>query len=99
MSGVFVWIDQFHGNALPISWEALSAGRKIADARGQQLTALVFGQGVDSVVQQAFHYGANRVIKCDDATLRDYRLEPYDALLDKVVADEKPQAVVAPATT
>jgi electron transfer flavoprotein alpha subunit len=99
MSGVFVWIDQFQGNALPISWEALAAGRKIAQARGQQVTALVFGQGVDSGVQQAFHYGADRVIKSDDTTLKDYRLEPYAALLTKAVADEKPQVVIGPATT
>lgn len=99
MSGVFVWIDQFHGKALPVSWEALGVGRKIADERNVPLTALVFGQGIDEVVQQAFHYGANSVIKADDATLAEFRLEPYVALLDKVVADNQPQAVIGGAST
>jgi electron transfer flavoprotein alpha subunit len=98
MSGVFVWIDQFHGKTLPVSWEALGVGRKIADARNVPLTALVFGQGVDEVVQ-AFHYGANRVIKADDATLAEFRLEPYVALLDKVVADNQAQVVIGGAST
>jgi electron transfer flavoprotein alpha subunit len=99
MSGVFVWIDQFGGKALPVSWEALAVGQKIADARGVPLTALVFGKGIDFVVQQAFHYGANRVNKVDDATLADFRLEPYVALVDKLIAEEKPQVVLGGAST
>ena len=99
MSGVLVWIDQFHGKALPVSWEALGVGRSIADKRGVPLTALVFGQNIDSIVQEAFHNGANRVIKSDDATLAEFRLEPYAALLDKVITDEKPQVVLGGAST
>ncbi len=99
MSGVFVWIDQFHGKALPVSWEALGAGRQLADARGVPLTAVVFGQGIDEVVQQTFHYGANKVIKSDETTLAEFRLEPYVALLDKVIADNQPQIVLAGAST
>lgn len=99
MSGVFVWIDQFAGNPLPAAWEALGVGRTLAGSPGVPLTALVLGQGVSGVVQAAFHYGADRVIQCDDPTLADFRLEPYVALLDKVVADEQPGIVLAGATT
>ncbi len=99
MSGIVVWIDQFHGKALPVSWEVLGVGRRIADARGEPLTAAVFGQGIDSVVQQAFHYGANCVIKSDDATLAEFRVEPYVALLDKVIADHQPGIVLAGASS
>jgi electron transfer flavoprotein alpha subunit len=63
------------------------------------LTALVFGQGVDEAVQQAFHNGADRVIKADDTTLTDFRLEAYVALLDKLVADDQPQVVISGAST
>src|SRR5438477_3101003 len=99
MSGVFVWIDQYHGKALPVSWEALGVGRTVADKRGVPLTALVFGQNIDNIVQEAFHNGANRVIKSDDATLAEFRLEAYAALLDKVITDEKPQIVIGGAST
>ena len=99
MSGVFVWIDQFQGKALPVSWEALGVGRKIADSRSVPLTAVVFGQGIDSVVQQAFHNGAKKVIKADDATLAEYRLEPYAALLTKIVQDNQAQVVLGGAST
>jgi electron transfer flavoprotein alpha subunit len=99
MSGVFVWIDHFRGKALPVSWEALGSGKQLATQRGVPLTALVFGQGVDDLVKQAFQYGADKVIKSDDVTLADFRLEPYVALLDKIVTDSQPQVVLAGAST
>jgi electron transfer flavoprotein alpha subunit len=99
MSGVLVWIDQFHGKALPVAWEALGVGRRIADSRGGPLVAVVFGQGLDSIVQQAFHYGVEKVIRGDDATLAEFRLEPYAALLGKVIADRQPQVILAGAST
>ncbi len=99
MSGVVVWIDQFHGKALPVSWEVMGVGRQIADARNVPLVAAVFGQGIDDAVKQAFHYGADKVIDSDDATLAEFRLEPYVALLDKVVTDNQPQIVLGGAST
>jgi electron transfer flavoprotein alpha subunit len=63
------------------------------------LTAVVFGQGIETIVQQAFHYGAEKVIRCDDATLAEFRLEPYAALLGKVIADNQPQVVLSGTST
>lgn len=99
MSAVFVYIDQFAGKALPVSWEALGVGKQIAGALSLPVIALVFGQGVDSVVAEAFHYGADKVIKADDATLKDYRLDPFVALLDKLIAEHAPKVVLAGAST
>ncbi len=99
MSGVFVFIDQFGGSALPAAWESLGAGRRLADTLGVPLTALIFGQNISAVTQEAFYYSADRVIACDDSTLADFRLEPYVALLDKVITEQQPTIVLAGATT
>lgn len=77
----FVYIDHFRGKALPSSWEALGAAKLM----GEEVTALIFGYGVDALATLAFHYGADRVILCDDATLSDFRLEPFAALLSQLV--------------
>jgi electron transfer flavoprotein alpha subunit len=98
MSGVFVWIDHYHGRALPAAWEALGAGRQVATALGVPLTALVFGASVADLTQAAFHNGADRVIQADDATLKDFRLEAYAALLTEVVKTHTPNVVLAGAT-
>jgi electron transfer flavoprotein alpha subunit len=96
---VYVWIEQFKGQAVAAAWEALGQGRAVADALGVPLTALVFGQDVADLSAQALHYGADRVIAADDPTLAAYRLEPYAALLGKLAADHAPRVVLAGATS
>ncbi|MBI1259605.1 MAG: electron transfer flavoprotein subunit alpha/FixB family protein [Chloroflexi bacterium] len=96
---VFAWIETLHGKAIPASWEALAAGKVLADTFGVPLTALVFGEGGQSIAAEAAHYGAAKAIVCEDATLKDYRLEPYAALLTKLVQEQSPKAVVAAATS
>ena len=98
MSAVFTWIETFDGAAVAASWEALAAGRALADAFGVPLTALVFGANAEQIAAEAGHYGADQALVCADATLNAIRLEPYAALLTKLVQDQQPQAVVAAAT-
>lgn len=99
MSAVYVWIETFNGSAVPASWEALAAGKTLADQLGVPLTALVFGANAASIAAEAAQYGAQKALVSDDATLADFRLEPYAALLTKLVQDNAPRAVVAAATS
>ncbi|MFN8449028.1 MAG: hypothetical protein U0521_10650 [Anaerolineae bacterium] len=99
MSAVYTWVEVFNGKAIPASWEALAAGRMLADAFGVPLTAVVFGTNAGAVAAESAQYGANKALVCDDATLKDYRLEPYAALLSKLVQENAPKAMVAAATS
>ncbi|HVU10013.1 MAG TPA: hypothetical protein VHD90_01995, partial [Phototrophicaceae bacterium] len=99
MSAVFVWIETFNGKAVPVSWEALAAGKMLADSFGVPLTAVIFGANAQAIASEAAQYGAAKAIVCEDATLEDYRLEPYAALLSKLVQEQAPKAVVAAATS
>ena len=53
----------------------------------------------DVLLKQALHYGADKVIKSDDATLAEFRLEPYVAVLDKIITDTQPDFVFGGAST
>ncbi|MBZ0288970.1 MAG: hypothetical protein K8I30_15235, partial [Anaerolineae bacterium] len=99
MSTVYVWIETFKGKAIPSSWEALGAGKMIAGKLGVPVTALVFGENADAIAAEAGTYGADNVLVCADATLNGFRLEPYAALLSKLIADNKPKAVLAIGTS
>lgn len=99
MSAVYVWIETFKGQALNSSWEALGAGRLIADKLSVPLTALVFGENAAAVASEAATHGANKALVSEDTTLKDFRLEPYAALLSKLVTDNAPKAVLAIGTT
>jgi electron transfer flavoprotein alpha subunit len=96
---VLVYIDQFKGEALAASWETLGAGRTLADQMSGGVIALVAGSGAQQVAAQAFQFGADEVLYADDATLHDYRPEPYAALLAKVAGGQTPEVVLFPTTT
>jgi electron transfer flavoprotein alpha subunit len=99
MNKIWVYIDQFKGQALPTSWETIGAAKALADQLGGGITALVFGKGVEPIATEAFHNGADEVLLADDPSLDDYRPEPYTALLAKLAAESSPEVILFPTTT
>jgi len=97
--GIWVWVEQEGGRAHPVAWELLGQGRKIADALGAPLAAVVMGAGVAGLAQEAISYGADTAYLADDATLEPFRLEPYAALLVRLVREHKPAVLLLGATT
>jgi electron transfer flavoprotein alpha subunit len=89
--GVWVWVEQFRGQAASISWEMLGQGRRLADELGVPLTACLLGHGVHAVAQEAIAYGADRVFLVDDPSLADYRTDPYTAVLVRLVREHRPE--------
>jgi len=96
---MFVWVEQFRGQAAGASWEAIGAARRVADELGGSVTACLFGgPGVEPLAQEAISYGADVVLLAEDATLEDFRVEPQAALLARVVREAEPAAVLLGAT-
>jgi electron transfer flavoprotein alpha subunit len=98
-NNVWVFIDHFKGRPLPASWEAIAAGRYLAEQLGGGVTALVFGHKVENIAQEAIHYGADEVLLADDATLEDYRPEPYTTPLTDQAKVSNPEVILFPTTT
>jgi electron transfer flavoprotein alpha subunit len=96
---IFVWIDQTDGVADAASWETLGLARKVADDLGGQLVALVFGETVDDLAAQAIQYGADEALVGNDASLKQFRLEPYAAMLTSLSQEHQPAAVMMAANS
>jgi electron transfer flavoprotein alpha subunit len=94
---ILVWIETFKGKAVPVSYECLGEARKIAN--DGTVTVAVFGENAPALANEAITLGADKAIVCEDATLTDYRAEPYIALLAKVATDLKPEVIMAGAST
>lgn len=93
-NNVFVWIEQDNGRADSIAWEALGVARRVANEMSGQLAAVVMGQGVDSLAQEAIRYGADRVFIANDPTLERFRLEPYAAVLVQLAQTHSPAVIM-----
>lgn len=89
--GVWVWVEQFEGEAGSISWEMVGEGRRLADQRGTTLTACVLGHNVEHIAKEAITYGADRVFWVDDPSVAVYRTRPYAASLVQLVREYKPE--------
>ncbi len=96
MNNIWVYIDHFGEKVPPTAWEVFGAAAQIRQALGGSITALVFGAGVKSIVDQAAEHGADEVILADDPTLAEFRPEPYASLLSKLAGEEKPQVILLP---
>jgi electron transfer flavoprotein alpha subunit len=92
---IWVFIEQFRGQVAQASLEALGAAR----ALGGEVTALLFGQGVAALAQTAIAHGADTVLVADDATLAEFRVEPYATLLVNLAREDGPDVILAGATT
>ncbi len=97
--GVWVWVEQFGGQAHPISWEMMGQGRRLADDLGVELTACVLGKGVSEIAYQAIAYGADRVLLADHPALAAYRTEPYARILVELARRERPEVFLLGASS
>ena len=93
-NNVFVWIDQSKGEVDTIAWETLGVGRNLADDLGGQLSAIVLGEKVSRVAEQAIQYGADKALVADDTTLSSFRLEPYAAVITKLAQEHEPAVLI-----
>lgn len=92
--GIWVIVEQRNLQIRKVSLELLSQGRKIADATGEPLVAVVLGQGIDGLAQTVAEYGADKVVLIDDAKLAEYTTGSYTSVLNKLIRKEEPQAVL-----
>lgn len=96
---IFVWVEQFEGEAIGASWEALGAARELADEQESDAVACLFGgDGVGELAQEAIAYGADKVLLAVDSTLEDFRVEPYAEVLAEAVRSFEPETVLVAAT-
>ena len=95
--GIWVFAQQSEGNILSVAYELLGKGRELADALGEELTAVCFGSGVKNP-ESLIHAGADRVLLADDPALAFPMELPYAALMTELIRSRKPAIVLCGAT-
>ena len=91
--------EQRDGKFRKVTYEALSEGRRIADALGTELTALVLGSGIEAAAGELAKFGADKIIVADDPRLADYMTDTYTAVAAGVIGAADPLVVITGAST
>lgn len=96
--GVWIFVEQNDGEAAEVSWELLGKGGELARTLDVELCALVIGENVENLCQEAFAYGASRVYLIDNPVYKHYRTEPYYKAICYLVNKYKPEILLIGAT-
>lgn len=96
MADIIVFAEQRGGALRRASLEAVSEGRRLADALNGKVEAVVVGSGVAGLAQALAAQGADRVRVYDDPALAAYATEPYARALAQAITEVKPVALLVP---
>jgi electron transfer flavoprotein alpha subunit len=92
-------ISEFRGGAFRrVSYEVASAGRRLADALGEPLTAIALGDGVAAAAAALGQYGVEKVYTVDHAVLKDYLAETYVPVVAEILKTLQPKVVLSAAS-
>ncbi len=97
--GVWVFAEQRDGEVASVVYELLGEGRKLADKLGQELCAVLLGNGVADKAGSLFQHGADKVYLMEDESLADFQDQPYTDALTQLIEGYKPNILLLGATT
>lgn len=92
--GVFVITEQRDNAFRKVSFEAVSEGRRLADALGADLTAVVLGSGIESLAAELEKYGPDKILLADDPALADYTTDAYTNVIADLSQTVDPALIV-----
>jgi electron transfer flavoprotein alpha subunit len=98
-SGVWILAEQHDGRVQRISHELLSRGLELAGKRNCKLSAVILGHSINTGdLEELIERGADEVIAMEAAQLEHFLVEPYSACLLKLIAQYRPEIIIAGAT-
>ncbi len=91
---IVVCAEQRDGSLRKITFEALSEGKRLAEASGETLKALLIGSGIAGLADELKKYGVDEVAVVDNEALAAYAADSYAAVLGAYIAQENPALVL-----
>ncbi|MCI7679070.1 MAG: electron transfer flavoprotein subunit alpha/FixB family protein, partial [Clostridiales bacterium] len=86
------------GKLMQVAVELLGEGRKLANAVGCELCAVLCGDGVDELADELFEYGADKVYYANAPELKQYTTDAYTKVIYEAITVYKPEIVLLGAT-
>jgi len=90
MAGTWVFVDQRDGNIRKVTFEMISEAKKFGD----EVSAVVFGKGVEALAAEVAKYGADKVYVAEGDIFADYNTGAYVAQLAAMINEYQPNAIL-----
>ncbi len=95
---VWVFAEQRDGKLMGVVYELLGEGKKLAEAAGCRLCAVLCGSNVEELAQELIEYGAELVYVADAPELKNYTTDAYGKVVYEAITQYKPEIVLLGAT-
>jgi electron transfer flavoprotein alpha subunit len=96
---VWIFAEQRNGALHSVSLELLGAGRKLADALGQKLVAVLLGNQAGALAGELVAHGADKVFYLESPVFEKFQDEPYAQALADLAQEHKPAIILGGATS
>ncbi|MEQ8173597.1 MAG: electron transfer flavoprotein subunit alpha/FixB family protein [Syntrophomonadaceae bacterium] len=90
MAGTWIFVEQRDGNVRKVTYEMLSDAKKYGD----EVSAVVFGKGVEGLASEFAKFGADKVYVVEDDVFANYNTGAFVAQMVAMINEFKPNAVL-----
>ena len=80
-AGVWVFAEQRKGVLQSVTFELLGEGKKLAATLGEELCAVILGDGIRKEAETLLYYDVDKVYSIDDPTLAVFQDDTYSACM------------------
>lgn len=95
---VWVFAEQREGKIMPVVFELLGEGKKLASEIGCQLCAVLCGDNISHLADELIACGADKVYLAEHADLKNYTTDGYTKVFMEAITKYKPEIVLLGAT-
>ena len=96
--GIWVFAEQRQGELMPVVFELLGEGRKLAEEVGTELCAVLCGDNIKDLSKELIAYGADKVYVAEDKLLANYTSDAYTKVIYEAFGKYKPEIMLLGAT-
>lgn len=96
--GIAVYVDHIDGAIHPVTYELIGKAKELAEKINHPVYAVMIGSNIESECREILHYGVDKVFIYDDEQLARFKIEPYTAVFEDFINDNKPTAILVGAT-
>jgi len=97
--GVWVFAEQRQGQIMPVTYELLGEGRKLADYLREELSLVLLGWKIEKKARELTGYRIDKLYLVEDPLLEHYYTSFYTQTLVDLVKSENPEIILLGATS
>lgn len=96
--GIWVFAEQKDGTINPGTYEILGKAQELKAHTGEEICAVLLGDGREQSAEKLIAYGADKVISAENASLREYSARPYQQAVTQLAKKYLPSIILFAAT-